>query len=83
MLLYRYRVVIEIFSQALGMAIRVLTFTLTGILAIAVSLVFVITRSRGVQFDVVLATLLLSTAIIFGSQMVNYVPPSQKNVAYL
>lgn len=35
----------------------------------SVSLVFVITRSRGVQFDVVLATLPLSTAIIFGSQM--------------
>lgn len=69
MRLYRYRAVIEIFSQALGMAIRVLIFTLAGIVSIAVSLVFVITRNRGVQFDVVLATLPLSTAIIFGSQM--------------
>lgn len=56
MRLYRYRAVIEIFSQALGMAIRVLIFTLAGIVSIAVSLVFVITRNRGVQFDVVLAT---------------------------
>ena len=34
-LLYRYRAVIEVFSQALGMAIRVLIFTLAGIIAIA------------------------------------------------
>ena len=35
MLLYRYRAMIEIFSQALGMAIRVLIFTLAGIISIA------------------------------------------------
>ncbi|RDB27558.1 hypothetical protein Hypma_003850 [Hypsizygus marmoreus] len=67
-LLYRNRDIISGFGQSIAMAIRIGVFTIMGIAAIAVALVFTVTEKRGVQFDVLLASIPLSAAVIFGSQ---------------
>ncbi|PPQ76148.1 hypothetical protein CVT26_011798, partial [Gymnopilus dilepis] len=69
LLLYRNRAIVNIFSQSLAMAVRILIFTVLGFGAIAVGLVFTITKTRGIQFDIIIAILPPSAAIIFGTQM--------------
>ncbi|GLB38961.1 hypothetical protein LshimejAT787_0601230 [Lyophyllum shimeji] len=68
-LLYRNR---EVFSAGLGrnktMAIRVGIFTALGVAAIAVALVYTVTQKRGVQFDLLIAAIPPSAAVIFGTQ---------------
>lgn len=68
-LLYRNR---EIFSSGLGqnktMAIRIGIFSMLGVGAIAVALVYTVTQRRGVQFDLLIAAIPPSAAVIFGTQ---------------
>jgi len=68
-LLYKNR---EVFSGGLGrnktMAIRVGIFIMLGVGAIAVALVYTVTQKRGVQFDLLIAAIPSSAAVIFGSQ---------------
>ncbi|KAF8157154.1 hypothetical protein B0H34DRAFT_489351 [Crassisporium funariophilum] len=68
LLLYRNRAIVDIFSQSVTMAIRILIFTLIGIGALTCGLAFTVTRSRGIQFDVIISALPPSAAIIFGTQ---------------
>ncbi|KAF8884763.1 hypothetical protein CPB84DRAFT_152620 [Gymnopilus junonius] len=69
LLLYRNRAIVNILSQSLTMAIRILIFTILGFGAIAVGLIFTITRTRGIQFDIIIAVLPPAAALIFGTQM--------------
>ncbi|KAF8908499.1 hypothetical protein CPB84DRAFT_1843402 [Gymnopilus junonius] len=69
LLLYRNRAIVNIFSQSLTMAIRILIFTILGFGAIAVGLIFTVTRTRGIQFDIIIAVLPPAAALIFGTQM--------------
>ncbi|KAF8198472.1 hypothetical protein BJ912DRAFT_26969 [Pholiota molesta] len=68
-LLYRNRAIANVFSQSLGMVIRVMIFTVLGIGALSVGIVFTVTRTRGVQFDLIIAILPPAAALTFGTQM--------------
>jgi len=68
-LLYRNRAIVNIFSQSLAMAVRILIFTILGFGALSVGLVFTITRTRGVQFDLIIAILPPAAALTFGTQL--------------
>ncbi|KAG6909019.1 hypothetical protein DXG01_002405 [Tephrocybe rancida] len=50
------------------MAIRVAVFTILGIGAIAVALVYTVTNQRGIQFDLLIGAIPPGAAVIFGSQ---------------
>jgi hypothetical protein len=67
--LYRNRAIVNIFSQSLTLAIRILIFTILGIGAMSVGFIFTVTHTRGVQFDVAIAALPFVAALTFGSQM--------------
>lgn len=67
-LLYRNRAIVNIFSQSLAMAIRILIFTILGFGALGVGLVFTVTRTRGVQFDLIIGILPPAAALTFGTQ---------------
>ncbi|KAF9479873.1 hypothetical protein BDN70DRAFT_661831 [Pholiota conissans] len=69
--LYRNRAIANVFSQSLGMAIRILIFTVLGIGALSVGIVFTVTRTRGVQFDLIIAILPPAAALTFGTQKVH------------
>ncbi|KAF8067923.1 hypothetical protein FPV67DRAFT_1164802 [Lyophyllum atratum] len=68
-LLYRNRDILSGLGHNKTMAIRVGIFSILGVGAIAVALVYTVTQKRGVQFDLLIAAIPPSTAIIFGSQM--------------
>ncbi|KAF8872509.1 hypothetical protein BD779DRAFT_1679674 [Infundibulicybe gibba] len=67
-ILYRYRGHLAGFGQSPVMALRIAVFTMIGIAAMAVSLVYTVTWKRGVEFDILIAVLPLAAVIIFGSQ---------------
>ncbi|KAF5324360.1 hypothetical protein D9619_011339 [Psilocybe cf. subviscida] len=67
-LLYRNLAMADIFGNALGTAIRILLFTIIGFGALSTGIVFAVTRSRGVQFDVIIAILPPAAALTFGTQ---------------
>ncbi|KAG5636908.1 hypothetical protein H0H81_006443 [Sphagnurus paluster] len=50
------------------MAIRVAVFSVLGLGAIGVALAYTVTLDRGIEFDLTLAIIVPSAAIIFGSQ---------------
>uniref|UniRef100_A0A8H8CEU6 Uncharacterized protein n=1 Tax=Psilocybe cubensis TaxID=181762 RepID=A0A8H8CEU6_PSICU len=67
--LYQNRGICNIFSQAMAMALRILIFTILGCGALGVGLVFAVTSTRGVQFDLALAILPPAAALTFGTQL--------------
>ncbi|KAF9561180.1 hypothetical protein CPC08DRAFT_707612 [Agrocybe pediades] len=67
-LLYRNRAIVNVFSQSLVMAVRILIFTILGFGALGIGLVFVITRTRGAAFDLVISVLPPAAAFTFGTQ---------------
>jgi len=68
-ILYRNRAIVDVLGQSLTMAIRLFIFTLIGISALLSGLIFTVTPSRGVQFDVIISALPPAAAFIFGTQM--------------
>ncbi|TFK41760.1 hypothetical protein BDQ12DRAFT_733211 [Crucibulum laeve] len=68
-LLFKYRAIVDIFSQSVTMAIRIVIFTFLGMTAIVMGLVFTLTEQRGIQYDIVVAMLPPGTAFIFGTQL--------------
>ncbi|PPR05081.1 hypothetical protein CVT24_010268 [Panaeolus cyanescens] len=67
-LLYRNGAIPDMLKRETTMSIRILVFTLLGGATFAVALVFSVTRTRGVEFDLVIAVLPPTSAIIFSTQ---------------
>jgi hypothetical protein len=67
-LLYRNRERIAGVQQSAGMAVRVVIFTIGGITAVVIAFYYVTTSRRGGALDVLLATLPVYVAVVFGSQ---------------
>ncbi|KAH6901207.1 hypothetical protein BKA70DRAFT_1388432 [Coprinopsis sp. MPI-PUGE-AT-0042] len=68
-LLYRHRAIKDVFSQSISMAIRIFIFTAVAVTAAVAGLIFACTDRRGVIFDVMIAIVPSTTAVIFGTQM--------------
>ncbi|KAF9041582.1 hypothetical protein BJ165DRAFT_297670 [Panaeolus papilionaceus] len=67
-MLYRNRAIQDMLRRDMTMSVRILIFTLLGCATFGVALVFSVTRTRGVEFDLIIAVLPPTSAIIFGTQ---------------
>lgn len=67
-ILYRHRDLINGFPQSRSLAIQLVLFTAVALCSAGISLVFVITRTRGAVFDIMLGAVPVATSVIFGTQ---------------
>ncbi|KXN84084.1 hypothetical protein AN958_00471 [Leucoagaricus sp. SymC.cos] len=67
-ILYKHRSSIDGFPQSVSLGIQLVIFTAVALCGVVLGLVFVITRTRGAPFDIMLGAIPVATSIIFGSQ---------------
>jgi len=67
--LYQNWALFEGISRSITLTIRVIVFSSLGLTAVAIGIVYVVTWSRGGEYDVAMASLPAGACVIFGSQM--------------